>query len=45
MLPATEGQLRKVNRELEIKKVMIDDRRNTELNVIQLAAGMIFVNP
>ncbi|MCY7276724.1 MAG: DNA/RNA helicase, superfamily II, SNF2 family protein, partial [Phormidesmis sp. CAN_BIN44] len=45
MLPATEGQLRKANRELEIKKVMIVDRRNTELNVIQLAAGMIFVEP
>jgi SNF2 family DNA or RNA helicase len=43
MLPATEGQLRKVNRELEIKRKMISDRRNTELNVIQLAAGIIFV--
>ncbi len=45
MVPATEGQLRKVNRELEIKKKMIVDRHNTELNVIQLAAGMIFVEP
>ena len=45
ILPATEGQLQKVNRELEIKNKMIGDRRNTELNVIQLAAGMIFVEP
>ncbi|PSB16778.1 DNA/RNA helicase, superfamily II, SNF2 family protein [Phormidesmis priestleyi ULC007] len=45
MLPATEGQLRKVNQELEIKKKLIGDRRNTELNVIQLAAGIIFVEP
>jgi SNF2 family DNA or RNA helicase len=45
MLPATEGQLRNVNRELETKRKMIADRRNTELNVIQLAAGIIFVEP
>jgi len=45
ILPATEGQLQKVNRELEIKKKMIGDRRNTELNLIHLAAGIIFVEP
>ncbi|NJR48640.1 MAG: DEAD/DEAH box helicase family protein [Leptolyngbyaceae cyanobacterium CSU_1_3] len=45
MLPATEGQLRKVNRELELKQKLIGDRRNTELKVTQLAAGIIFVEP
>lgn len=45
MLPATAGKLRKVNRELEIKKKTIDDRRTTELNMIQLAAGIILVEP
>lgn len=45
MLPATEGQLQKVNRELAIKKKLIGDRRNTDLNVVQLAAGLIFVEP
>jgi SNF2 family DNA or RNA helicase len=44
MLPATEGQLHKMNRELEIKRKMISDRRdNTELKTMQLAAGVIFV--
>jgi hypothetical protein len=43
MLPATEGLLKKVNRELELKQRSIDDRRNTELKSIQLAAGIIFV--
>jgi superfamily II DNA or RNA helicase len=43
MLPATEGLLKKVNRELETKKREIADRRNTELKLIQLAAGVIFV--
>lgn len=43
MLPATEGLLKKVNRELETKKREIVDRRSTELKLIQLAAGVIFV--
>ncbi|MBE9012363.1 hypothetical protein IQ250_19375 [Pseudanabaenaceae cyanobacterium LEGE 13415] len=43
MLPATEGLLKKVNRELELKKRAIDDRRNTDLKLTQLAAGIIFV--
>ena len=45
MVPATEGQLRKVNQDLEIKQKLVSDRRNTELNVTQLAAGIIFVEP
>jgi hypothetical protein len=44
MLPATEGLLNKVNRELETKKRTIHDRRTTELKLIQLAAGIIFVD-
>ena len=43
MLPATEGLLKKVNRELETKKREISDRRSTELKLLQLAAGVIFV--
>ncbi|MGV0023961.1 SNF2-related protein [Phormidesmis priestleyi] len=43
MLPATEGLLNKVNRELAAKKRAIDDRRDTDLKLIQLAAGIIFV--
>ncbi|BAU09777.1 hypothetical protein LEP3755_02520 [Leptolyngbya sp. NIES-3755] len=43
MLPATEGLLKKVNRELELKKRAIDDRLNTDFNLTQLAAGIIFV--
>jgi hypothetical protein len=43
MLPATQGLLRKVNRELETKCSAIDDRRNTELTFTELAAGIIFV--
>jgi len=44
MIPATEGLLKKVNRELEIKLKAIANRRdNTSLNLVQLAAGVIFV--
>lgn len=43
MLPATEGLLKKVNRELELKKRVINDRRNTDSTLTQLAAGIIFV--
>lgn len=43
MLPATEGLLKKVNRELETKRRLIEERRNTELKLVELAAGIVFV--
>lgn len=44
MLPATEGLLNKVNRELEDKQKTIQERRNNvKLNSTQLAAGIIFI--
>jgi superfamily II DNA or RNA helicase len=43
MIPATEGLLNKVNRELEIKKRAIATKREINLDLVQLAAGVIFV--
>jgi hypothetical protein len=43
MIPATEGLLRKVNRELEIKLSSIEERRNVSLDITQLAAGVLFI--
>ena len=43
MIPATEGLLKKVNRELEIKLRAIAHRREISLDLVQLAAGVIFV--
>jgi hypothetical protein len=43
MIPATEGLLKKVNRELEIKLRAIALRRELSLDLIQLTAGIIFV--
>jgi superfamily II DNA or RNA helicase len=43
MIPATEGLLNKVNRELEIKLRAIASRRDTSLDLVQLAAGVIFI--
>jgi superfamily II DNA or RNA helicase len=43
MIPATEGLLNKVNRELELKLRAIAQRRNISLDQVQLAAGVIFV--
>ncbi len=43
MIPATEGLLRKVNRELEMKLSLIEQRRDVSLDIAQLAAGVIFI--
>ena len=43
MIPATEGLLNKVNRELELKLRAIAQRRDISLDQVQLAAGVIFV--
>jgi hypothetical protein len=43
MIPATEGLLNKVNRELDIKLRAIAQRRYISLDQVQLAAGVIFV--
>lgn len=43
MIPATEGLLNKVNRELDIKLRAIAQRRDISLDQVQLAAGVIFV--
>jgi hypothetical protein len=39
----TEGLLRKVNRELEMKLSSIEQRRDVSLDIAQLAAGVIFI--
>lgn len=43
MIPATEGLLNKVNRELDIKLRASAQRRDISLDQVQLAAGVIFV--
>jgi signal-transduction protein with cAMP-binding, CBS, and nucleotidyltransferase domain len=43
IIPAIEGLLNKVNRELELKIRAIDQKRETNLDLIQLAAGIFFV--
>jgi SNF2 family DNA or RNA helicase len=43
MIPATEGLLNKINRELEIKKRAIATKRDTNIELVQLAAGVIFI--
>jgi hypothetical protein len=44
MVPATEGLLKKVNRELELKLKLIDQRRAVSLSQVQLGAGIIFID-
>lgn len=43
IIPATEGLLKKVNRELELKLRAIAPKRETSLDLVQLAAGMPFI--
>ncbi|HEY9615018.1 hypothetical protein [Allocoleopsis sp.] len=43
MIPATEGLLNKVNRELDMKLRAIAQRQYISLDRVQLAAGVIFV--
>jgi len=44
IIPATEGQLRKVTRELEVKLKSIQEKREgSTLEQVQLASGVIFV--
>ena len=44
IIPATEGQLRKVNRELEVKLKTIQQKRDgITFEQVQLASGIIFV--
>ncbi|WP_017326419.1 SNF2-related protein [Synechococcus sp. PCC 7336] len=46
IIPATEGQLRKVNRELEVKLKSIQEKREgIAFEQVQLASGVIFVEP
>lgn len=44
IIPATEGLLKKVNRELELKTRAID-QKEVSLDLVQLAAGILFVKP
>ncbi len=43
IIPATEGLLKKVNRELDLKTRAIDQKREVSLDLVQLAAGVLFV--
>jgi len=44
IIPATEGQLRKVTRELEVKLKSIQEKREgSTFEQVQLASGVIFV--
>jgi SNF2 family DNA or RNA helicase len=44
IIPATEGQLKKVNRELEVKLKTIEDKREgVTFEQVELASGVIFV--
>jgi len=46
IIPATQGQLNKVNRELEVKLISIQQKRDgVNPNQTELAAGVIFVEP
>jgi hypothetical protein len=44
MIPAIEGLLKKVHRELEIKLKAIESKKEISLDLNQLAAGIIIVN-
>jgi superfamily II DNA or RNA helicase len=43
IIPATEGLLRKVNRELELKLRTVKQKREVSLDLVQLAAGVLFL--
>jgi ERCC4-related helicase len=43
ILPAVKGQLTKVKRELELKLKAIDQKREVSLDLVQLAAGVLFI--
>ncbi|MFM7424426.1 MAG: hypothetical protein ACKO7W_05430 [Elainella sp.] len=43
IIPATEGLLRKVNRELELKLRKIEQKREVSLDLVHLAAGVLFL--
>lgn len=43
IIPATEGLLKKLNRELELKTRAIDRKREVSLDLVELAAGVLFV--
>lgn len=44
IIPATEGQLAKVERDLSLRLKTIDQRRNVEDRVMQLAAGLVWLS-
>ncbi len=43
IIPATEGQLAKLERELAVKLKTVDERRDIEDQILQLAAGLVWV--
>jgi hypothetical protein len=43
IIPATEGLLKKVNRELELKRRSIAQKQETCFNLVQLAAGILLI--
>ena len=45
IIPATEGQIAKVDRELALRLKTIEQRRNVEDRMVQLAAGLVWVEP